>query len=67
MIVFDQNRITAEGAQLIADLAVVARHIGKARSGIIQLKPKANSQGLVDMGVCKRGGRSPGKPRYRCS
>jgi formate dehydrogenase major subunit len=56
MIVFDQNRITAEGAQLIADLAVVARHIGKARSGIIQLKPKANSQGLVDMGVCKGAG-----------
>lgn len=51
MLVFDQNRVTAEGAKLIADLAVVSGHIGKARNGIIQLKPKANSQGLVDMGV----------------
>ncbi|ATW24035.1 molybdopterin-dependent oxidoreductase [Candidatus Formimonas warabiya] len=53
IIVFDQNRVTADGAKLLADLAVVAGHIGKARSGIIQLKPKANSQGLVDMGVTK--------------
>lgn len=53
MIVFDQSRVTADGAKLIADLSVVAGHIGKARSGIIQLKPKANSQGLVDMGVNK--------------
>ncbi|MGI6685075.1 MAG: molybdopterin-dependent oxidoreductase [Bacillota bacterium] len=53
MIVFDQSRITAEGAKMIANLAVVSGHIGKARSGIIQLKPKANSQGLVDLGVNK--------------
>lgn len=53
MIVFDQNRVTADGSRLIADLAVVAGHIGKARSGIIQLKPQANSQGLVDLGVDK--------------
>jgi len=50
-IVFDQNGITGEAAQLLADLAVVSGHIGRARNGIIQLKPKANSQGLVDMGV----------------
>jgi formate dehydrogenase major subunit len=38
---------------VIANLAVVSGNIGKARNGIIQLKPKANSQGLVDMGVTK--------------
>ncbi|NTV90056.1 MAG: molybdopterin-dependent oxidoreductase, partial [Clostridiales bacterium] len=37
--------------KLLADLAVVAGQIGKPRSGIIQLKPKANSQGLSDLGA----------------
>lgn len=51
MIVFDQNNITTDAAKLIANLAVISGHIGKARSGIIQLKPNNNSQGLVDMGI----------------
>jgi formate dehydrogenase major subunit len=51
MIVFDQSNITVAGAHLLADMAVISGHIGKPRSGIIQLKPKANSQGLSDLGV----------------
>ncbi|MPW25068.1 molybdopterin-dependent oxidoreductase [Alkalibaculum sp. M08DMB] len=51
IIVFDQNRITSDSAKMIANIAVIAGHIGKARSGIIQLKPKNNSQGLSDIGV----------------
>ena len=51
MIVFDQNYVTGDGARLIADIAIVSGQIGKARRGIIQLKPKNNSQGLADMGV----------------
>lgn len=51
MIVFDQNYLTSDAAKLIADIAVVSGHIGKARRGIIALKPKNNSQGLVDMGI----------------
>ncbi|MEW9121270.1 MAG: FAD-dependent oxidoreductase [Thermotaleaceae bacterium] len=51
MIVFDQSNLTADGARMIANIAVVSGHIGKARSGIIQLKMKNNSQGLVDMGI----------------
>ncbi|QEK11397.1 molybdopterin-dependent oxidoreductase [Crassaminicella thermophila] len=53
MIVFDQNNITPDAAKLIANIAVISGHIGKARSGIIQLKPNNNSQGLVDMGINK--------------
>ncbi len=53
MIVFDQAHVTDDGARLLADLALVAGHIGKPRSGIIQLKPKANSQGLSDLGAGK--------------
>ncbi len=53
MIVFDQNNLTADSAKMIANIAVITGHIGKARSGIIQLKANSNSQGLVDMGICK--------------
>ncbi len=51
MIVFDQNYLTSEAAKLVADIAVVSGQIGKPRRGIIQLKPKNNSQGLGDMGI----------------
>lgn len=51
MIVFDQQRVTEEVAAMIANIAVLSGHIGSARDGIIQLKPNANSQGLVDMGI----------------
>src|SRR5690606_19807933 len=53
MIVFDQNYLTSDAARLIANIAVVSGQIGKARRGIIELKPKNNSQGLVDMGINK--------------
>lgn len=56
MIVFDQNYVSVEGARLIADIAVVSGQVGKARRGIIELKPKNNSQGLVDMGINKPNG-----------
>ena len=51
MIVFQQNVVTTEAAALLADIAVVSGHIGKARDGILQLKAKNNSQGLIDLGV----------------
>ena len=51
MIVFNQNLISVEAATLIADMAVVSGHIGRPRDGILQLKAKNNSQGLVDMGI----------------
>jgi formate dehydrogenase major subunit len=53
MIVFDQNNITSDAAKLIANIAVISGHIMRARSGIIQLKPGSNSQGLIDMGIYK--------------
>ncbi|WP_243109381.1 molybdopterin-dependent oxidoreductase [Anaerophilus nitritogenes] len=52
MIVFDQAFVSYDAQKLIANIAVVSGHIGKARCGIIQLKPNNNSQGLVDMGIC---------------
>lgn len=51
MIVFQQNVVTTQAAVLLADIAVVSGHIGKARDGILMLRSKNNSQGLVDLGI----------------
>ncbi|MEG2200125.1 MAG: molybdopterin-dependent oxidoreductase, partial [Anaerovorax sp.] len=51
MIVFQQNFVTTDAATLLADIAVVSGHIGSPRNGILQIKPKNNSQGLVDLGI----------------
>jgi formate dehydrogenase major subunit len=51
MIVFQQNLLSTEAATLLADIAVVSGHIGSPRNGILQVKSKNNSQGLVDLGI----------------
>ncbi|MDR2650654.1 MAG: FAD-dependent oxidoreductase [Clostridiales bacterium] len=51
VIMFAQNELSYDAARLLGVLAVKAGHIDKPRSGIIQLKPNNNSQGLSDMGV----------------
>ena len=51
MIVFQQNVLSYEAAELIADIALLSGHIGKPRDGILEVRPKNNSQGLVDMGI----------------
>ena len=40
-----------KAAALIADIALLSGHIGKPRDGILEVKAKNNSQGLVDMGI----------------
>ncbi len=51
MIVFNQNLITEDAAALLADIALASGHIGSPRDGILQVKAKNNSQGLVDLGI----------------
>jgi formate dehydrogenase major subunit len=51
MIVFGQNLVTTETASLIANIALLSGHIGSPRDGILQIKAKNNSQGLIDMGI----------------
>ncbi len=51
MIVFQQNFVSVEAATLLADIAVVSGHIGSPRDGILQIKAKNNSQGLIDLGI----------------
>ncbi len=51
MIVFTQNFATAETATLIGDIALLSGHIGTPRDGILQVRPKNNSQGIRDIGI----------------
>jgi formate dehydrogenase major subunit len=51
MIIYQQNTITTDAAALIGDIAVLSGHIGSPRDGILMLRPKNNSQGLVDQGI----------------
>ncbi len=51
MIVYQQNLMTVEGAELIGQIALLSGHIGSPRDGILLVKAKNNSQGLVDLGV----------------
>ncbi|MBN7772744.1 FAD-dependent oxidoreductase [Clostridium aminobutyricum] len=51
MIVFQQNFATTEAATLIADIALLSGHIGTPRDGILQVKSKNNSQGIIDLGI----------------
>lgn len=53
MIVYQQNLVTTDAQILLTDIAVASGHIGSARDGILQVKAKNNSQGLVDMGIRK--------------
>lgn len=51
MIVYQQNILSVEAAKLIGEIALLSGHIGSPRDGILMLKAKNNSQGLIDLGV----------------
>ena len=51
MFVFQRNNVSVEAAKMIADIALLSGHIGGARDGILQILPKNNSQGLIDLGI----------------
>lgn len=53
MIVYAQNFASVSAATMIGNIALLTGHIGNPRDGILQLKPKNNSQGLLDMGIYK--------------
>lgn len=53
MIVYAQNFASVEAAEMIGNLALLSGHIGSPRDGVLQLKAKNNSQGLIDLGIYK--------------
>ena len=51
MIVYQQNILSIEAAKLIGEIALLSGHIGSPRDGILMVKAKNNSQGLIDLGI----------------
>ncbi len=51
MILFQQNLVSEGTATLIGDIAVASGHIGSESDGVIQIKSKNNSQGIIDLGI----------------
>ena len=51
MVVFAQNFVTTDAATMIGNIVLLSGHIGKPRDGVLMLKAKNNSQGLIDLGI----------------
>lgn len=55
MILCQQNPLTADAAALLAEIAALSGHLNAPRDGILQLRSKNNSQGLIDLGITAGG------------
>lgn len=51
VIVFSEKHISSNTSEEIFNLALITGKLGKSNCGIISLKEKNNSQGLIDMGI----------------
>lgn len=51
VIVFSEKELCANATAEIVNLALITGKLGKTANGLIALKEKNNSQGLIDMGV----------------
>ncbi len=51
IIVVDEDIVSEDGIKLIADAAVITEKVGKPHRGIIVVRSKANTQGVIDMGL----------------
>ncbi len=50
IIVVDEDTVSEGAIKLIADAAVITDKVGKPHRGIIIVRQKANTQGIIDMG-----------------
>ncbi|KUO74226.1 MAG: molybdopterin oxidoreductase [Clostridia bacterium BRH_c25] len=50
IIVVDEDTVSEDSIKLIADAAVITEKVGKPHRGIIIVRSKANTQGIIDMG-----------------
>lgn len=51
MIVYQQNNVSVDVAKMVGNIALLSGHIGTPRDGILLVRAKNNTQGLVDMGI----------------
>ncbi len=52
VIVFSEKELSSNACTELFNLAMITGKLGKTASGLISLKEKNNSQGIIDMGVC---------------
>lgn len=65
-IVFSEKHLSSNTSKELFNLALITGKLGRTSSGIISLKEKNNSQGLIDLGISpdlKLGGILDGKCR----
>jgi formate dehydrogenase major subunit len=68
ILIFSEKEVSSATAKELFNLAMITGKLGKTSNGLISLKEKNNSQGLVDMGITP--GAGPGNvsmadPDYR--
>ena len=51
VIVFSEKHLSSNTSKELFNLALITGKLGKTSSGLISLKEKNNSQGLIDMGI----------------
>ncbi|MDR0853791.1 MAG: FAD-dependent oxidoreductase [Clostridiales Family XIII bacterium] len=51
IIIYQQNILSFEAAELVCAIAAISGHIGTPRDGIVRVASKNNSQGLYDLGI----------------
>lgn len=56
VIVYSEKELSSNACMALFHLAMITGKLGKTGSGLISLKEKNNSQGLLDMGICRNYG-----------
>ena len=56
IIVYSEKELSSNACMALSHLAMITGKLGKTGSGLISLKEKNNSQGLLDMGICRNHG-----------
>ncbi len=54
VLVFSEKELSSNACVELINLAMITGKLGKTGNGIISLKEKNNSQGLIDMGICAK-------------
>jgi formate dehydrogenase major subunit len=54
IIVFSEKELSSNACAELVNLALITGKLGKTSNGIVSLKEKNNSQGLMDMGICAK-------------
>ena len=54
VVVFSEKEVSSNVSLELFNMAIITGKLGKSSQGIVALKEKNNSQGIIDMGACHR-------------